>query len=106
MNGGIVIQERPCPRCSIRRTVLIGTRKVAFCFNCRLECASSGSAVRTGRARLSMYRPAVRAGLYSEWTEHDVAPAPKHGRLEPRIARGNRPALANVRQVIGTPDAV
>ena len=109
MNGGIVIQERPCPRCSIRRAVLIGTGKIAFSFNCRLECASNASTARQNQrardvepatpcpfgpgelARLSMYRAAVRAGLYTEWTEREIAPAAEHGSIEPLVALANAP---------------
>jgi ribosomal protein L37AE/L43A len=35
MNGGIVIQERRCPRCGNRRTVRRGSSSRSFCFNCR-----------------------------------------------------------------------
>ena len=51
MNGGMVIQERSCPRCSIHRTVQVGTSKIAFCFNCRLQWSANGSsALRDERA--------------------------------------------------------
>jgi hypothetical protein len=37
MLHGMIIQERACPRCTIRRTLrtLLGDR--SFCFNCRLN---------------------------------------------------------------------
>jgi len=91
MNGGIVIQERPCQRCSIRRTVLMGTGRLAFCFNCRSECASNESTVGAGSARLRRYRAAVRTGLYSDWTDYEIAPATEHADIQPRVARGNEP---------------
>ena len=92
MNGGIVIQERRCSRCSNRRTVRMGTSNVAFCFNCRHKWAANGSTARRHegavvvmpapyytfgpgeRERLNRYRAAVRAGLYTEWTEPEIAP--------------------------------
>jgi hypothetical protein len=35
MNGGILIQERRCPRCGNRRTARRGCSDHAICFNCR-----------------------------------------------------------------------
>jgi hypothetical protein len=76
MNGGIVIHEQPCPRCRIRRTVRLGLSAKAFCFNCRLQWVAGESAEpyrfdALQLARLAAYRSAIRAGLYSDWTERD-----------------------------------
>ena len=80
MNGA-TIQEHPCPRCAIRRTVLIA--RASFCFNCRLHwdgqwSQRSAAAVEPRPepfhvftaaevARLRIYRAAVRAGFYTDW---------------------------------------
>ena len=74
---GVIIQDRPCPRCAIRRTVL--RSGVSFCFNCHMIWGvGSGPAVAplpepayaftpTETARLVIYRDAVRAGFFSDW---------------------------------------
>ena len=80
MRDGILIQERACPRCAIRRTARLayGT---SFCFHCRLQWPTQAAAVLHGvgapspcqvlapgeLARLAAYRAAVRAGFYSDW---------------------------------------
>jgi hypothetical protein len=80
MRDGIIIQERPCPRCTIRRTARLayGT---SFCFNCRLQWPTLGAplldAVEVSppphvftadeSARLSVYRAAVHDGFYTDW---------------------------------------
>ena len=76
MNGA-TIQERPCPRCAIRRTVRIA--RASFCFNCRLHWDGqwgqrSAAPVEPRYAfsaaeitRLKIYRAAVRAGFYTDW---------------------------------------
>ena len=75
MNGA-TIQERPCPRCAIRRTVRIA--RASFCFNCHLhwdgqwgqhsaavpEPAYAFNVAET--ERLMVYRAAVRAGFYND----------------------------------------
>jgi hypothetical protein len=85
MNGGYyVVQERSCPRCAIRRTVRLADGS-SFCFNCRHQWPTQqvagdhtgrGLAAPspppepfglTERARLAIYRAAVRAGFYSDW---------------------------------------
>jgi len=75
MNGA-TIQERPCPRCAIRRTVRIA--RASFCFNCRLHWGRVSGAAFEPRPepayvftaaetlRLEMYRAAVRAGFYTD----------------------------------------
>jgi len=77
MNGA-TIQERPCPRCAIRRTASIAS--ASFCFNCRLHWGKAlgvsesrleppypFTAAET--ARLTIYRAAVQAGFYSDQSE-------------------------------------
>jgi hypothetical protein len=84
MTGGYLIQERPCPRCAIRRTVRLAAGG-SFCFNCRLQWSTrqiaraqpaprmtvltltSQSLTVAEWARLVIYRAAVRAGFYSDW---------------------------------------
>ena len=68
----MTIQHQPCPRCHIRRTVRVYGSN--YCFNCRYQWASVARSVSvsypfTGREleRLTMYRNAVRAGIYSDW---------------------------------------
>jgi hypothetical protein len=79
MRDGIIIQERPCPRCAIRRTARLayGT---SFCFNCRLQWPTRGAPLLHSvevpsqlhvfaadeLARLSVYRAAVRNGFYTD----------------------------------------
>lgn len=79
MNGA-TIQERPCPRCAIRRTVRIA--RASFCFNCRLHWGSQSGNVSAAAfeprpepayvftapetLRLEIYRAAVRAGFYTD----------------------------------------
>ena len=80
----MTVQERQCPRCSIRRTLRYGGAS-SFCANCRLQWdaapASASSRVQAWPAprlaaypftpreldRLGIYRAAVRAGLYTDW---------------------------------------
>jgi hypothetical protein len=88
MRDGILIQQRACPRCAIRRTARLAyTRATSFCFNCRLQwvttepsaadCADPSPAVEAiapgERKRFEMYRAAVRAGFYSDWDPEDSA---------------------------------
>lgn len=75
MNQGI-IQEHPCPRCAIRRTVRVAT--VSLCFNCGLQWGEVSDATRGPRpepaytftaaetARLTIYRAAIQAGFYTD----------------------------------------
>jgi hypothetical protein len=78
MNGA-TIQEQPCPRCAIQRTVQIA--KASFCFNCRLLWGSQpGGRAQTVEprpeppytftaaetARLTIYRAACHSGFYSD----------------------------------------
>jgi hypothetical protein len=83
MRDGILIQERACPRCGIRRTARLayGTSGTSFCFNCRLQWPTREAPVShpvgtpspqhvlgpDALARLAVYRAAVRAGFYSDW---------------------------------------
>ena len=75
----MTIEQRPCPRCAIRRTARLGTWG-AFCFNCHLHLASGKVDVPIRPAevppyrfqpaelvRLERYRAAVQAGLYTDW---------------------------------------
>jgi len=81
--NGVIIQESECPRCGIRRTVRLTGSVWLFCFNCRLQW-NSRIAITTRESepcpvltaypfssaelkRLTVYRRAVRAGLFSEW---------------------------------------
>jgi hypothetical protein len=80
MNGGIIIQERACPRCAHRRTVRVGNSARLFCFNCRHAWAASDEHILQAPwpaldsyvfqpaelARLRMYRAAVRAGFFTD----------------------------------------
>jgi hypothetical protein len=63
------IEERwPCPRCGNRRRMLWGVRTY-FCFNCPYQTDSPDVNVKFSGAelaRLTMYRAAVRAGIYSD----------------------------------------
>jgi ribosomal protein L37AE/L43A len=77
----MTIEQRPCPRCAIRRTVRMGTWGW-FCFNCRLHLAavdvSGPGDIPTDAAghqftsaellRLERYRAAIQAGVYSDWS--------------------------------------
>ena len=75
MNRG-TIQEHPCPRCAIPRTVRAAT--VSLCFNCGLQWGEVSDASReprldpaytftaAERARLTMYRAAIQAGVYTD----------------------------------------
>jgi hypothetical protein len=73
--SGATIQERPCPRCNIRRTASIAN--ASFCFNCRLQWGKALGAseprpeppytfTAAETARLTIYRAAIRAGFYSD----------------------------------------
>ena len=76
------VQHKRCPRCRIKRTVQMGTWGLV-CFNCRrpLEWAPAEipTVVPERRAeelftpaeleRLSCYRGAILAGLYTDWPE-------------------------------------
>ncbi len=79
--NSIVIQERMCPRCRIRRTVRLGCSTLSLCFNCHLQFGSgptSGLALPQPAAypaypfsdrelaRLQTYRAAVHSGFYSD----------------------------------------
>jgi hypothetical protein len=95
MNGA-TIQEHPCPRCGIRRTVRIAC--ASFCFNCHLHWGSQwGKALSVAdeprleppyaftaaeTARLTIYRAAIHAGFYSDQytTRPRSASAPSGGR--------------------------
>jgi ribosomal protein L37AE/L43A len=65
----MTIQQQPCPRCRIRRTArLCG---LFHCFNCRYQWTGSQVWFRfTAQEleRLAIYRGAVRAGVYSDWS--------------------------------------
>jgi hypothetical protein len=77
--NSIVIQERTCPRCGIRRTIRFGQQAASFCFNCRLQWGGPDNQAEEEdhpftaeeRARLLIYRSAVRRGFYSD---HPGAP--------------------------------
>jgi hypothetical protein len=79
MNGA-VIQEYPCPRCSNRRTIRLGTTENSFCFNCRHAFAGRRAASTLLRhifgpselARLERYRAAIQAGVFSDGTSSDA----------------------------------
>jgi hypothetical protein len=80
MTRGNTIQERACPRCAIKRTVLL-VHGSSFCFNCRYQwdrparpemgmAAPPDEAFAFSvaeRARLTSYRAAVSAGFYTDW---------------------------------------
>jgi hypothetical protein len=63
------IEERwPCPRCGYQRRMLWGARTYV-CFNCRFQTDSPDGHVQFSDAelaRLTMYRAAVHAGVYSD----------------------------------------
>jgi hypothetical protein len=64
------IEERwPCPRCGNRRRML-WRQRTYYCFNCRFETASTDwephRFTDAELARLTLYRSAVLAGLYSD----------------------------------------
>jgi len=75
------IEERlPCPRCGQRR-VLQHSRNLYVCFQCRHSWSIDTHLPRPGmqpadplsefslaqRLRLSAYRAAIQAGLYTDW---------------------------------------
>jgi hypothetical protein len=76
MMNGANIQEQPCPRCGIRRTVRY--RSLSFCFNCHQQWdgvhAVIGETIQEAlyqftaaeMARLMIYRAAIRAGFYND----------------------------------------
>ena len=82
MRDGIIIQERVCQRCAIRRTARL-THGASFCFNCGFQWPSGAAPlthdaeVPSARfwftpdelARLSVYRSAVRNGFYTDWVD-------------------------------------
>jgi hypothetical protein len=76
MNGGIIIQERACPRCANRRTVRVGSLARLFCFNCRHAWAAADSIqfpfTPAELQRLKAYRAAVRAGFFTDEIETGV----------------------------------
>jgi len=78
----MVIVERPCPRCAIRRSVRFG-QLGSYCFNCSFRWNVLASATPIALpvhvdvaefafrpaelGRLEVYRAAVRVGFYNEW---------------------------------------
>ena len=74
--SGATIHERACPRCAIRRTVRIAGS--SFCYDCRLQWHDIPHAefvprreapyalTAQERARLLVYRAAIRDGFYSD----------------------------------------
>ena len=94
--NSIVIQQRLCPRCGIRRTAQLGRSSTSLCFNCRLKWdaaqAASGPAARPPLAhpfsapelqlacpvggselqRLKARRAAICGGIHIDWP-HDHA---------------------------------
>src|SRR5437868_411983 len=80
MRDGIIIQERACPRCAIRRTARLGYG-ASFCFNCRFQSPTDAAPLPHSAelpsplfvfapdelARLNVYRTAVRDGFYTDW---------------------------------------
>jgi len=94
--NSIVIQQRLCPRCGIRRTAQLGRSSTSLCFNCHLKwdaAQSAGSlAARPPLAhpfstselqlaypvggselpRLKAYRAAICGGIHTDWP-HDHA---------------------------------
>ena len=68
MRHGLTIKEAPCPRCANKRTASMGAHG-SICFNCRHKWEPNSSHFEftaTERARLAIYRAAVRAGFYSD----------------------------------------
>lgn len=78
----MMIEERRCPHCSIRRTVRLGTWG-SVCLNCRRPLDAARRAEQrtlpanqvftaAELARLESYRDAIQAGLYSDWPALNV----------------------------------
>jgi hypothetical protein len=106
MNGA-TLQEHPCPRCAIRRTVRIAS--ASFCFNCRLHWGSQWdkgldatveppytfTAAET--ARLTIYRAAIQAGFYSDLSAtHRRSASKTSGGLRARTLVGSVAARQRV----------
>ena len=80
--NGLIPQHSTCPHCGILRTVRVGLTDLSLCMNCRTRWRSSSisarprlSAVEHGHpfspeevSRLEIYRRAVAAGFYTDWT--------------------------------------
>lgn len=72
----MIIEERGCPRCRIRRTVRVHS-STSLCMNCKLQWPPSALPLEqskaeliftmTERRRLMIYRAAITAGMYSEF---------------------------------------
>jgi hypothetical protein len=65
----LVIEQRACPRCQIRRTVRLA--RTSFCFNCRWTWGATASADSYAfgheeLARLRAYRDAIRNGFFTD----------------------------------------
>jgi hypothetical protein len=81
--SGKIIDEQPCPRCELVRTVRVGSSKDFFCLHCGLRWDSHSARTNEGEEpleeslaglftsqqvqRLYIYRDAVRAGFYRDW---------------------------------------
>jgi hypothetical protein len=81
-----MIVEKRCPRCGIRRTMLLGSYG-SFCYNCRLQwgCETPTTDAGANRSRslmvapaypfstaelvrLQRYRRAIRQGVFNDWS--------------------------------------
>lgn len=78
--SGRILEDRPCPRCDVIRTVRLGSAKNYFC----LQCGHRWPAMDTSAEeplesrllrlftadelkRLHAYSEAIRAGFYRDW---------------------------------------
>ena len=79
----MLIEQIPCPRCGIARTVRV-RKALSMCWNCKLQWSPEGNVLATGPtaptpgyedayaftpselSRLAHYRAAVAAGFYTE----------------------------------------
>lgn len=74
----MTIEDKPCPRCNIRRTARLGSWG-SICLNCRRPLTVAASTAEpvappasdifklAELARLESYRAAILAGLYTDW---------------------------------------
>jgi hypothetical protein len=86
--NSVLIQERTCPRCGIRRTIRLRGSDASLCMNCHLQWDGSGPTSGPAAAlpavdpaypfsgreltRLQRYRAAVRHGFYSDGAADDA----------------------------------
>ncbi len=79
MNGGMVIEERGCPRHGIRRAVRRGSSTRSFCFNCRsgwtVRARWLPRACRAGAFKAPILRGlAMRAPFFhAQWDDLELA---------------------------------